>query len=630
MSCARQPEAAEDVEHAVTETVVVENTPVEVTRVVVETIVTETVAPLEPAPGPVSTLVVCQPEEPESLYWYGEQSMVATAVYHAIYENDYTNLSFGFQAQALEKLPSLADGDAILKVVEVEEGAKVVGANGNVTTLQGGTAVINASGEIVSFAGIPIPMNQLVVDFQMKPTIWADGEPVTADDSVYSFELAADPDTPGTKFLVARTATYEAAGALSTRWTGLPGFMDPTYFTNFRRPLPRHAWGDLTATELLAAEMSNRMPLGNGPFQVAEWIAGDHIRLERNPHYYRADEGLPKVDTVIFRFIPETNQLVAQLLLGQCDIVTYEGIDVGQAPFFLEAEANAMLTAHFQIGTVWEHLDFSINPESRYGSTRPDWFEDVRVRQAVAMCLDREGMVAEILFGRSQVMDTYLPDIHPLFAGNSLPIWPYDVGAANALLDEVGYPDTDEDGVRESAVFEQPFVVTLHTTVSNEMRQQVAQWVQRDLAMCGIEVQIVYLTPEELFADGSDGPLFGRRFDLALFGWPVGVTPPCQFYMSSQIPTAENGWSGENEVGWISEEFDAACLAARQTVTGMADYVNLHQAAQNIFSQQLPVVPLFPRLKVAITRPSVCNFFLDPTQPSELVNLYEIGIDNCQ
>ena len=406
--------------------------------------------------------------------------------------------------------------------------------------------------------------------------------------------------------------------------------MDPTYFVNFRRPLPRHAWGELSATELLAAELTNRMPLGNGPFQVVEWVAGDHIRLERNPHYYRADEGLPKMETVLFRFIPETNQLVAQLLLGQCDIVTYEGIDVGQTPFFLEAADSGMLTPYFQIGTVWEHLDFSINPESRYGSTRPDWFEDVRVRQAVAMCLDREGMAAEILFGRSQVMDTYLPDVHPLFAGNALPLWPYDGGAANALLDEVGYPDDDDDGVRESPVFEQAFVVTLQTTAGNEMRQQMAQWIQRDLAACGIEVQIVYMTPGELFADGPDGPLFGRRFDLAAFGWPVGAMPSCDFYLSSQIPTAENGWSGENETGWINEEFDAACLQARQFLPGTADYVGLHHAAQHIFAEQLPVVPLFPRLKAAITRPTVCNFSLDPTQPSELVNLYEIGIDNCQ
>jgi peptide/nickel transport system substrate-binding protein len=143
-------------------------------------------------------------------------------------------------------------------------------------------------------------------------------------------------------------------------------------------------------------------------------------------------------------------------------------------------------------------------------------------------------------------------------------------------------------------------------------------------------VQIIYLSPEELFADGPDGPLFGRRFDMAAFGWPVGMTPPCDFYLSAQIPTAENGWSGQNETGWSHEEFDAACLAALAALPGTADYEIYHQTAQSIFAEQLPVVPLFPRLKAAITRPGVCNFRLDPTQTSELYNLFEIGLNNCE
>jgi peptide/nickel transport system substrate-binding protein len=246
------------------------------------------------------------------------------------------------------------------------------------------------------------------------------------------------------------------------------------------------------------------------------------------------------------------------------------------------------------------------------------------------MCVDRQAMVDEILFGRSEVMHTYLPAVHPLFAGDDVPVWPYDVAAANVLLDEVGYTDDDEDGVRESAALGTPFALTLYTTTANEMRQQVAQHIQTNLSDCGIEVQIIYLSPEELFADGPNGPLFGRRFDMAAFGWPVGMTPPCDFYVPAQIPSAENGWSGQNETGWVHEEFAAACLAALALLPGTAEYETDHQIAQRIFAEQLPVLPLFPRLKVAITRPEVCNFMLDSTQASELYNLFEIGLNNCQ
>lgn len=108
------------------------------------------------------------------------------------------------------------------------------------------------------------------------------------------------------------------------------------------------------------------------------------------------------------------------------------------SPFLLEAESNGLLIPYFQTGTVWEHIDFGINPEPGYAASRPDWYEDVRVRQAITLCTDRQGMVDEIMFGRSEVIHSYIPSNHPLYA-SGLTEWPYDVNAANALLDEAGF-----------------------------------------------------------------------------------------------------------------------------------------------------------------------------------------------
>ena len=179
----------------------------------------------------------------------------------------------------------------------------------------------NSDGEDVTFDGTPVMMDQLVADFTMKPMVWSDGTPVNATDSVYAFNLVIDPDTPTAKYTAERTASYEATGDLSTRWTGLPGFRDSTYFINFWYPKPEHLWSGFTAAELLEAEESTRLPVGDGPFKIEEWIAGDSIRLTRNENYYRASEGLPYLDSVTFKFIPDTNQLLAQVLSGQCDVV---------------------------------------------------------------------------------------------------------------------------------------------------------------------------------------------------------------------------------------------------------------------------------------------------------------------
>lgn len=618
-----------EVTRVVTETVVEEGQTVEVTRVVTETVVEQVEVEPEEEPAGPKDLIVCMAQEPDTMYPFGGSMLAASAVQHAIYENNFTTLSYDYQAQGLEKVPSLADGDAVLESVEVNAGDTVVDAAGNVVTVEEGVSLATSDGETVEFAGDPVMMDRLVVDFTMKPRVWSDGTPVTANDSVYGFNVNADPDTPATKFTVERTTSYEATGDLSTRWTGVPGYKDSTFFLNFWQPFPEHVWGAFSAAELLEAEESSRLPVGDGPFAIQEWVAGDSIRLTPNEFYYQ--EGLPYLDSVTYKFIPDTNQLIAQLLSGSCDIGTQDGMDAGQAPFLIEAENNGLLTPYFQTGTVYEHIDFGIDSYGDYGDGvgRPDWFEDVRVRQAMTMCTDRQSMVDNILFGRSEVIHTYIPSVHPLYP-EGLTEWPYDVEAANAMLDEAGFVDGDGDGIREDPATGTAFAVTLGTTTGNEMRQQLTQIFKENMLECGIDVELYYLPSSEWFADGPDGVLFGRRFDLGEFAWLTGVEPSCSLYITDSITGPEEegfgGWGNTNETGWSNEEFDAACLRALGALPGTEDYEQGHIDAQIVFSEQVPVIPLFLRLKVAAARPNVLNFGVDPTQNSEMYNIFEIDL----
>ena len=191
-----QPAVGEPVEvtRVVTETVTVEGEPQEVTRIVTETLVVppeETEEPAQP-----KDLIVCMAQEPDTLYPYGGSMLAATAVQVAIFETEVTTFSYDYQALGIEKLPSLADGDAVINQVEANEGDLVLDATGNPATLEAGVSVINADGETVEFDGAPVMMEQLSVDFTLQPRVWSDGVPVTAADSVYSYDLNRNPDTP--------------------------------------------------------------------------------------------------------------------------------------------------------------------------------------------------------------------------------------------------------------------------------------------------------------------------------------------------------------------------------------------------------------------------------------------------
>ena len=321
---------------------------------------------------------------------------------------------------------------------------------------------------------------------------------------------------------------------------------------------------------------------------------------------------------------------MASLISGACDVATQSGVDAGQIPFLKEAEASGLLTSHFQSGAVFEHIDFGINSAGDYGdgNGRPDWFEDVRVRQAMMLCTDRQRMVDEVLFGVGEVAHAYVSSVHPLFS-DDLTIWPYDPVAGNALLDEVGLIDSDGDGIRETADGT-PFSIQYISTSGAEMRPQIGALFVENMAECGIEVTDSYLPASEYFADGPNGPVFGRRFDLAEFAWLTSSLPPCHLWLSENITGPESegfgGWGNFNNTGWSHPAYDEWCRQALTALPGTLEYALAHQNALWIFTEELPVIPLFLRLKVSASRPEVQNFALDPTEPSELWNLFEIDL----
>jgi len=607
-----------------------------VTRIVEE--MPEAVAgtPTPPEPEP-KELVVCQAAEPDSLFLYSTRMLDKENIHHAIYENLVTQLNYGYQAQGIEKLPSLEDGDAVLQTVTVQAGDTVLSADDEVVTLAEGVAVLNAAGERVTFDGTPLEMGQLVVDFTLKPMMWSDGTPVSAVDSVFSFAVNRTVEMPFTTadtfrtartFRTDRTASYQATGDLSLRWTGLPGWLDQTYFLNVWTPLPEHQLGEYDVNLLPELPEAARRPLSSGPFVVTEWVPGAPIKLAPNPFYYRAAEGLPKLDKLTFTYVVGSELLGHLLSPLLCDIGTQSGASVEDIPFVLDMAQEGLLVPHIQSGTIFEHLTFGVDSFGDYGdgNGRPDWFQDVRVRQALAMCTDRQGLMEQTMFGQSKVWDSYASPDHWLRPEDAA-AWPYDVATANALLDEVGYLDSDGDGIREDPATGTPFAIELMTTSGAELRPQIVSHITENWLACGVQVNEVLLPASEVFAPGPDGPVFGRRFDVALFAWVSDMELPCQYWQSNRIFMGdESGEIAENATGWSNEAFDVACQQAQRAFWGSPEYVAAHQAAWRIFAEELPSLPLFPRLKLAVARPEVRNFAPDATQNSVLWNLFEIDL----
>jgi peptide/nickel transport system substrate-binding protein len=523
--------------------------------------------------------------------------------------------------------------------VDVRTGAQVVDASGEIVKLAKGMRVrpagCHADDCAIEFDGDPLEMERMEVSFILREDMtWSDGEPLTAYDSAFAYKIAVDPATGGYRDLAEHTADYYAQGDYRAKWIGLPGYLPPTYFVNFFPPLPRHQLKGRSPASLVYAQETRRFPLGWGPFVIDEWVAGEYITLSPNPNYFRAGDGLPLLDQIVFRFKIDASEVVAALIAGECDIGTYDPGYDALMPMLMQAEEEGLLRLVSTPGDSWEQLDFGITSVSSY--QRPDFFGDVRVRQAIAQCIDRWAIVDEVTYGRSVVPDTYLPPTHPLYPADDLTYWDYDPAAGQALLEEVGWLDEDDDGVREARNVTDiqngtPFEVTLLLPLPDDdaVPQQVAPIIKTNLADCGIRVNVEPIQQWIFEADGPEGPFFGRQFDLAGTTREFDIVPACENYLSSEIPD-KGQWYGSNVSGYSNPDYDAVCQAALQALPGTPGYEMYHQEVQTIFSEEVPGVPLFMRLRAAISRPRVMSFEVDATAPSELWNIEVLDVDDTQ
>ncbi len=587
-------------------------------------------------------LTICLGREPTSLFYYDATSTSARDILAAIYDGPIDIRDYTAYPVILDKLPSLADGDARLEAVQVNPGDLVVNTSGNAVNLEAGVDYRPSGCSEMSCAqqydgDQPAQMDRLVLDFKLLPGIqWSDGTPLTAADSVYSYELArslypsAEPD------LILRTQSYKALDESSVEWVGLPGYQDGAYTNKFFTPLPQHVWQTLSVEELRTNELSTRQPLGWGAYIIDEWIAGDHISMHKNPLYFRAGENLPHFDYLVFRFVDNSGEALDALQAGECDLIDQTAMLDPQTPRLSQIMAAGQASTFYQDDAGWEQLIFGIQP---LDSQRPAFFADKTIRQAVAMCIDRTALVEGQSQGEQLSLDSYTSPANPLHnPGNQLPT--YDPQQASALLEAAGWVDTDDNpatprlaqgvrGVPDETPFEVQYLVS-----SDESSQGVAKSIQGMLGQCGIATDIVAQQPAEYLAPGPDGPVFGRTFDLAQFAWAASLEPPCNLYLTSEIPGPypefAKSWGGANASGYSNSEFDQACENALFSLPEAPIHQAAHFQAQELYSTELPSLPLFSHFTVAVSRPDFCNYTSLSALDSPLWNLEALDYgDGC-
>src|SRR5437667_2699563 len=359
---------------------------------------------------------------------------------------------------------------------------------------------------------------------------------------------------------------------------------------------------DVTGVQTCALPICNdpKFTVGDGAYRLVEWRKGSSLTVEAVPNH--AIFGTPRVKHITWRFVPDTNALVANMLSGAIDVVATIGITFDQA-VQLDKQAAGRFKVYFEPALTWEHIDLNFdNP----------LLQDVRVRRALAHGINREAISQQLFEGRQPVSNTYLPSRHPGYT-DAVQKYPYDPARARALLQEAGFTPGPDGMLRNAAG--QRLSFELNTTAGNRIREQVEQIIQQNLKDIGIEITIQNFPARVYFGEITNQ----RKYKaLAMYAWTIAPTSDCaELYTSESIPNEKNGWAGQNYPGYKNADMDKTCKAARAEVDEAKRIQLLNESAQ-IFARDLPALPLYNRTSVSAAKPGLQNYL-----PVQLSGTYE-------
>ena len=555
----------------------------------------------EPTPHP-QQLVVCATEPRYASPFI--PSLSGNDLLALFYEEPLERVRHRWEARLVERVPSVANGDAITQTVPVPPGARYVDAVGAIQTNEGAE---------------PLQLPQLVVTFTLKADIkWSDGHPLTTDDLILGYYLAQAPEAYGRwRELVERTARFIAVNPRVARWEGIPGYLSTDHPGFLFPPQPAHRWKDKSLAQIL----EDRTPPATGPFRIVAWEAGREVRLEPNPHFAGAR---PTLETIIFRFPHLDPGMWGELLLaGQCDVLLPDPVMQTDWNLWMSLLGRGQAMIWADAAPVVLRLDFNLQPADE----TPSPLHDPLVRRALVKCIDRTAL-SKALAGQAFVPASgFIPPGHPAFDPHSATSMAYDPIAGQALLEEAGWRDEDGDGIREAhdapeVAAGMPLSLTMHLAPQYFV---TAAHLAANLEVCGVDVDF-YPTEAQLFyANDAVSPLFGRTYEMALFGWRAELPQLCGGWLSTRIPDADNRWIGENFSGYVSEVYDAACRRALTAIDKDEQDAALHEA-NALLIEDLPTVFLTWRPFWFVARPQVRGLRPDGSAHSTLWNSEELYI----
>ena len=490
-----------------------------------------------------------------------------------------------------------ADPDALVPpLVALVSGAQVV------DLLYDRLADIGDSLNVVNDAGFTPRLSDkwtwasdsLSIAFHLDPRAkWHDGQPVRSSDVRFTYEATRDstlgsPNAPLITNIDSVTAPDSATAVFWFHTRTPQQFYDAVYLMPI---IPEHVWKGTPRSAWRASDLAKH-PIGTGQFRFVSWTPRSSLELAADTANYH---GAPRLSRVIWSVAPDPNTVVTRITSGEADFL--ESLRPENLP--VVAKAPTLRTKPYN-SLSYVYAAFNLRDPVNHARPHP-LFSDRNLRRALTMAVNRDAIV------RSVYDSLAVPAIGPTVRAYpttdpNLKQIPFDLAAANKLLDSLGWRDANGDGVRERAG--RPLEFGIVVPSSSAARIRLAVLLQEQLRQAGAKLNV-----DQVELPAMVERIQKRNFDFVIGAWSTQPSPGA--VRGSWGTAAARGARGNNYGSYESPAFDAYLdtaltsfdMAKRKAFFTKA-YDTIIQDAPAIWIAELrPTVAYHSRLQLAPLRP---------------------------
>ncbi len=469
---------------------------------------------------------------------------------------------------------------------------------------------------------------------------WNDGVRFTADDALFTFnDIIYNPDIPtGYRDILTiegKTIALEKIDDFTVQFT-LPEVFAPFLRAVGFNLLPRHVYQGLVREKKFTFAMGlDAKPadiVGSGPFRLKQYYPGERVVVERNPFYFKRDacgQKLPYLDEIVFLVLSNADTALLKFLEGEVDSYSLRTQDLGilgpltkQGDFSIY-NSGPTFTSLFLVC----NQNPGINPQTNKPFVKPyklAWFEDRRFRQALSYAINRPKIIDIIYNGLGVPLYSPVSPANTYYYDDGVTRYAFEPPRARQLLAEMGFADTDRDGILEDKSGHK-LELDFFTNADALDRVQIATLIEKDLEDIGIRVNFLPLDFNNLVRKLSST----LDWELIMIGLGGGGTDP---HFSRNVWSLGGNlhfWnmSGKPQEAYEQEIEDIFNTAAK--TLDEAKRKELYGRWQRIVSDELPLIHTAIGYSIYAVRDRFGNLYPTPLGGafSEIEHIYILAVD---